>query len=31
MYFGSKFRGEFRVELDISDATFVYIAAITTY
>ena len=31
MYFGSKFKGEFRVQLDISDEAFVYIAVINTY
>ena len=31
MDLGSKLRGEFRVQLDISDGAFVYIAVITTY
>ena len=31
MYFGSKSRGKFRVQLDISDGTFVHIAVITTF
>ena len=31
MYFGSKFKSEFRLQLDISEGAFMYIAVITTY